>query len=1037
MAIMADQKPTEYAGEREVWEALSRNLPDDVVVYSNREINGREYDFTLLIKNVGILVIEVKGWQAKNIVDVAGIDQIIIEGYKTPQKSPKKQARVYRFDWVNYLMEKYGISILVLDMVCYPFLSEREYREKKLNIISEPEYTLFQEDLVNKIVLGTKIMNIFQKKKALSFKTFDDEVMQNIRSGLEPSFVVREKSKKVISSCYSILKIFNKALSASEIKELVDAYFNGVKSFLFVTQKEDMQQIVNAIYNQLSNKNIVSDKNDLKFGKYDGLDHFHSIGEEGEFRIFNFELYFLPKQFLSIDEFSIYEGKTTKEEEQILKELSSRTKFNAEQYIIEHASCEKHILVRAGAGTGKTYSMVSRISFLCNKKECEIGDIVQDIAMVTFTNEAADNMKKRLKRLFENYFVLTRKPKYLSLIEAVDQMQISTIHKFSKKLIQEASMKLGFGHEFTVTSGNYVKEIIYDKYLNEFIAKEEKNNPNVVKDLRIPVYQFRKHLMNFSKQLYNKSFDIKKISIQEMGKFEAIPFFNDIIQEVVIKAEKEYAEKNEKTNKIDLQNFMMLMERVTGADYIKEMNLHYKYLFIDEFQDTDDCQIRAFLNIKNGLKGVKFFVVGDLKQSIYRFRGAKTSAFEQLGSDDGTWLAKNLTTNYRTDNRLLKQFDVIFSGMGEKENLPYKVDDKLKSSINTGIDDSKLIQCYKFSGKDKVGFFKQLFDVIKKGKNEIAELSRYKNLSKDEKKLAILVRENWQVAEIVKEGRKKGIKIQTQIGGNLYQLEPAIDLYKLCVALGNSRDLVSLYNLIDSNYIRGSINIQGLHGMEYTHKLELLESVLNSYFEKIMGNTWRQLIKRVHDEPILKMLKEIYEAAKPWSRYAEDVRGQQFYKVNLELIIEKLVQNYSMDYLTLGVVSNSLKINIVTSQEEASRDVDVEEEEGTVLCTTIHKSKGLEYGTVILPYTNQRIDTLKKAELDVMYAKNKLSYGIKLDGRAKEYNSNYDEKEEIIERINDESRVLYVALTRAIRNVIWFEDTCSKSGITWKDFMEV
>lgn len=116
---------------------LSSLLPNDIVVYNHREIiDDRQFDFALLIKDVGILIIEVKGWQAKYIFDVKSPDEIIIQGEEKPFGSPAKQARGYRFDWMNFLLDKFGISPVVLSVVCYPFISEKEYYASKLNVIS-------------------------------------------------------------------------------------------------------------------------------------------------------------------------------------------------------------------------------------------------------------------------------------------------------------------------------------------------------------------------------------------------------------------------------------------------------------------------------------------------------------------------------------------------------------------------------------------------------------------------------------------------------------------------------------------------------------------------------------------------------------------------------------------------------------------------------------------------------------------------------------------------------------------------------------
>ena len=142
----------------------------------------------------------------------------------------------------------------------------------------------------------------------------------------------------------------------------------------------------------------------------------------------------------------INEGECTPEQEELLKKIADCTAFNYQQYCIEHASADHNILVKAGAGTGKTYSMVSRIAFLCNKVKDHVEDLVNDIAMITFTNDAADNMKKRLKQLFLNYFTLTTNPKYLRYIEDLSQIQISTIHKFAISIMRKDCLMLGMGN---------------------------------------------------------------------------------------------------------------------------------------------------------------------------------------------------------------------------------------------------------------------------------------------------------------------------------------------------------------------------------------------------------------------------------------------------------------------------------------------------------------------------------------------------------------------------------------------------------------
>ena len=84
-------------------------------------------------------------------------------------------------------------------------------------------------------------------------------------------------------------------------------------------------------------------------------------------------------------------------------------------------------------------------------------------------------------------------------------------------MIQNLSLEFGVGHDFSITSSSYEKEQIYEKYLNGYLVEKEKNDPYITNKLRMPVHKFRKLLVNFAKQLYDKSCDIKTVVREEMG----------------------------------------------------------------------------------------------------------------------------------------------------------------------------------------------------------------------------------------------------------------------------------------------------------------------------------------------------------------------------------------------------------------------------------------------------------------------------------------------------------------------------------------
>lgn len=137
--------------------------------------------------------------------------------------------------------------------------------------------------------------------------------------------------------------------------------------------------------------------------------------------------------------------------------------------------------------------------------------------------------------------------------------------------------------------------------------------------------------------------------------------------------EREYFEELLENNKIHLSSMMSVLNRFInspdGASRLRELKKDkhaQQFMFVDEFQDTDDSQIESLLRIAQVLD-YKLFLVGDIKQCIYRFRGARKKAFDQLGiaENPDKWLEFSLQRNYRTDKYLLDIFDRSFTKWGE------------------------------------------------------------------------------------------------------------------------------------------------------------------------------------------------------------------------------------------------------------------------------------------------------------------------------------------------------------------------------------
>ena len=756
---------------------------------------------------------------------------------------------------------------------------------------------------------------------------------------------------------------------------------------------------------------------------------------------FNFEAFSIDDLGNMISEnIIVRNGVISNKEKHLVDYIANNSKFNLQQYMVEHSPIDKDIVVKAGAGTGKTYSMISRISYICHQSSnANILDVKNEIAMLTFTTEAATNMKSRLKQAFMNYFVLTKNKKYLEMIAGIENMRISTIHSFSNLVIKDTSLTLGIGVDFATVSGNYQKQKIFDHYFNEYLKKKNYEEPMFFGNIPGNIYDFRKLLLKFSDMLYNKGYDIKDASDDVFGQpINEMPYMKEIIQDVIVKTEKAYSEYLYENNSVSLSEYMIYFNKCVNDQSFNQNLYQYKYIFIDEFQDVDDSQISAFLEMQKKLN-FKFFIVGDLKQSIYRFRGATMDAFTKMGIDGESWKEYTLNINYRTDKRLLDEFAKLFNCIGGKRLIPYREsEDRLVgTNENSMLTSDELVEVYSYTKDDEKddGIYNQLFKIVGNRKIEIESNERFAKLSSAERTIAILVRTNYEIATILRKAKnQKDILIESDSNGDLYRLQSSIDLCKLTSALSNPRNPVYLFDLLLSNNINIKFPVEKLVKMNEQEKMEYLIDCLNQFYQKTIGMTWSELVFEVQSKPVLMVLRKIYDATKPWKTYSFDYSKQVHYRTNYDLVFEDLSKEGKYSYLTLDSINESLHILINMGSEKTSRSVRDGGDYVRIICTTVHKSKGLEYDTVIMPSTTDSIDTMRRNGLDITYVDEKVGYCLSVDGQsmANEYFYTEDEIKEIEK---EECRILYVALTRAINKFYWFNKVDSK-GNTWGNLLE-
>lgn len=1025
--FIGNSKAEEY-----IWNRFNELLPSSYVSFHNYYLGLKQPDIMLLVPNKGVLIIEIKGFLAKNIIDVPSRAILRVKN-QPPITSPLDQAMKYRNIFINeYLIKNYIDSVYVVPSVCYPYISKMEYNLKGLNKISDERITIMNEDLNDSKSIIDKIDTIFELAydsisiPSLKKFDFDNELLEKVGNIISNGFrnntetnntldklKLIEDNQEIKREFYSQLVYHKSSSDFSEEKKfkIINNWLSGTKIYLFSDDKNVIDSVVQSIKEKIDHLNLSE------------VDDFKLLGNNS----FNF----ISDCTISLDKnFEIFDGNSHTEYLDDLEILHNNSAFNKDQYFIEHAPIDD-LIIKAGAGTGKTFSIISRINYLIWTKQYTPEEFKKAIAMITFTNESADVMKEKLSNNFINYYLLTKNIDFLKYIESVEDMNISTIHSLSKKIIKKYSSYIGLGQKFKIVTGNYKRRQFLQRNMDDFF---EKNN-NALEDIDISIFHLTERLQSFLEKLDNKNIDIVEENDSLNFGISNKKDFHKLLNVMI-------------ATQYDINSYLKSNNSIALGELIKKMRVIYKtisktqltsnskvdFLFVDEFQDTDDVQIELMTSFKK-IFGFNFFVVGDVKQCIYRFRGAEVKAFDTLINNNDNFINTiSLNKNYRTDTLLLNKLNNIFSKWDEKNNIEYSGDDVLKGTK-------------KYCSKDI--FYKITYDSA-----EVMEEKLITTLKKiDENyldkngKIAILVRYNWQVSKIREICEKHKISIDTDIGGELFKIDPTMDLFKLVSALKFNRTAQYILNLYSTSFVSEIMPKSFIYDLDK-------EEVIDYFYENLPSKLlkWESYIERLRTEPILKLLRDIVDDVKPWEVYAKKIaldeqerdKCESYYIKNLDYLFEKLILASNTEYLTINKISEYLEIMILTKREEEARaSYDIENSSKKVICTTVHKSKGLEFDSVILPYCSFDISGSQvKGDVDIIYSGKNVGYRI----LGNEYSSIFEndlykqlQEDEVIDRRKEEARILYVALTRAIKRIVYFtsnEKDKKKYKITWESLIE-
>lgn len=704
--------------------------------------------------------------------------------------------------------------------------------------------------------------------------------------------------------------------------------------------------------------------------------------------------------------------------------------FNAAQYRVEHCRADEHIIVQASAGTGKTKVMIDRILFLMHTVP---GIKMSDIHMITFTNEAANQMNQRLQDTLMTRFQLTGNMRYFTWVEEQSQMNISTIHTFAYGMLKE----YGIGQSFTRNLA--IRNFQYEQ--NEMIKDVIDNRVNdmdpIRKQLGVPFYKAKSLV-----EKYWNGFASIGISHQDMLKMnwgdptnENSKAFHKLISSVVEELDDEYFDIKRENDAISVNDIMRDLQEVLMSESLPKPDIDMKYLFIDEFQDSDLSQIKvATLLVK--LMDAKLFVVGDVKQSIYRFRGATDQAFEILHRDlalVGAKTPKNfiLVNNYRTAANIMNRMNSYFAHWGASSLLKY---------------DGPVVPFQKAEGIMKMvpGFSKKEDNsqlIINIAREELDKLiDKIENSEKkpDEKnRVVMLTRTNTELKNLVALLQKNHMPVSVSQEGSFYTSEAVRDFYVLICSYLFADEPKHVFNYLLTPYA-GEIEPMDIHIMEeFDGNSELLIDYLSHFLKQ---TPWEKYYKEFRLCPVMSVIKNIIDYEPIVDTFIANSKARKLaagweekqivaatraeaiqYQANLEQLLVLLQQNMGNDKVSLYDIYQYLKLQIATNRSVSEPVVGTKDDYTSILCMTVHKSKGLEFDTVIIPYTDRKFPSHYNTEILIDPLKREVGWNFVTDKKNPDMSNSLYEKlkmDDIGRTRAEETRILYVAMTRAIHTLI-------------------
>ncbi|MCK4353182.1 ATP-dependent helicase [candidate division WOR-3 bacterium] len=577
------------------------------------------------------------------------------------------------------------------------------------------------------------------------------------------------------------------------------------------------------------------------------------------------------------------------------------------------------LLIIAGAGTGKTKVITHRIAWLIASKCAR----PEEILGLTYTDKAADEMEERVDILVPYGWV---------------PVQISTFHSFGQRILRDYAFEFGIDPDFRVLATLellvFLKEHLFELPLDYF---RPLSHPTKYLQALLDVISRAKD-EDVTAEKYLEYAESKLSNVNSEEKEEATKWLE------VAKCYQKYEDLLIQHSYLDMASLITLPLKFLRekTSVLKELQSKFKYILVDEFQDTNYAQFQLLKLLSASHRNIT--VVGDDDQSIYKFRGACLAnilSFRETYPDAHEVI---LNTNYRSTQSILDTAHrlIVFNNPNRLE-------------VKANID--KRIVGMKPEGPEVTYFH---YDTASNEADGVAEMIK-KKLAQSCKynDFAILVRTNRLALPFLKSLNMQGIPWTFSGNQGLYDQEEIKILISLLNVLSNIEDSQSLYYLINSP-------VYGLNPLDLSKCLGLAKKRTRSLYW-VFTNLEDIDISTESKTLINKFLGDIsylstLSATQPTGKVLYDFLTRTGWlkkltrhpSVKNELQIKNIAEFFKIIESISNVVHTDrvpFVIEHIESLKElgdnppvAQADFDID----AVHILTVHKAKGLEFKVVFL-----------------------------------------------------------------------------------------